>query len=84
MQWNELISFERKNTCQQDKLFVHRITEVITMTEREAREKAAIRIMIEGVPSSPGGVGPVIRLLNKRRLIKEKWQQRRASKANAK
>ena len=84
MQWNELISFERKNTCQQDKLSAHRIIEVVKMTEREAREKAAIRIMIEGVPSSPGGVGPVIRLLNKRRLIKEKWEQRRARMANTK
>jgi len=54
------------------------------MSEREAREKATIRIMIEGVPSSPGGVGPVIRLINKRRLIKEKWEQRRASRANMK
>lgn len=74
MQWRELISFQNKNTCQQDKrVLVYRITEVVTMTEREAEKRAAIRIMIEGVASSPGGVGPVIRLINKRRLIKEKW-----------
>lgn len=51
------------------------------MSEREAREKVAIRVLIEGLPDSPGGVGPVIRLLRKRRLIKEKWEQRRASRA---
>ncbi len=54
------------------------------MSEREAREKVAIRVLIEGLPDSPGGVGPVIRLLRKRRLIKEKWEQRRANRANMK
>lgn len=50
------------------------------MTEGKAGEKAAIRILIDGLPSSPGGVGPVIRLLEKRRLIKEKWEDRKAKR----
>lgn len=51
------------------------------MTEREAREKSAIRILIEGLPGSPGGVGPVIRVMEKRQLIKEKWEARKMKRA---
>lgn len=53
-------------------------------SEREAREKAAIRILIQGLPGSPGGVGPVVRLVDKRRLVKEKWEQRKQRRATAK
>jgi len=50
------------------------------MTEREARELAALRVLIHGLPGSPGGVGPVTRLIEKRRLVKERWEQRCAKR----
>jgi len=49
-------------------------------TEGEARQLAAIRVMIYGLPSSPGGVGPALRLLERDRKEAEE-RRKQDSKA---